>query len=113
MQFKFEYLGIDVYPNGSVEILCVSTVLQEAQRFIKNLDKELKKFDGLITTIESNIGPDKKVNGAKVIIHNSIKEKNRLLQTHVLNVFDKFSIEYSNSPLSSLKKIIDSEHKKV
>jgi len=104
-----EYLGVDVYPNGSFEILCCNKNFDQAQNFIKSINNELTRFPGVKTSIDYNRGADNNVNGMKVIVHNSIKEKNRTFQNHVIKTLDKFSVDYSNTGINNLKKIIDTE----
>ena len=99
--------SVDVYENGSIEILANYPYPGMTNNFLTELDKELKTFSGLISTIEDNNETDGKVSGQKLIIHNSIKEKNRPLQKHIINALDKFSINYSNTGLVLLKQIIE------
>jgi hypothetical protein len=113
MKSYFELLDVDVYPNGSIEILCVDKDLNKVHSLITTIEEEFKNIPNLLCYIENNRDYHGKVNGESIIILNSIKETNRSFQIKIIEILDKYSIDYSNSDLTLLKTILNAEKSKI
>ena len=93
--------SIDIYPNGQLELLISSVDQEKMVKLANDLAAELKKFPNAVLTLEDS------KDAQKLVLLNSIKDNNSSFQSHVLNSFDKFNIDYSDTALKLLKDRLD------
>ena len=107
-QIKPDFSSIDIYPNGKIEI--IASYLKEKDGheiiFMKSILNDLKT-----NNIEYSSDKLSKDGVAKniITIHENIKENNPELQKAVIQCFDKYGIDYSETSLTTLKSRLFNE----
>ncbi len=105
---KPNYLGVDIYPNGSFEILCTDKDVNLTEKTIEKIHTDLTNYKELVfADISSSKDPDGANNGHKIIVNNSIKDNNIAFQAHIISVLDRNAVDYSNTPLTIVKENVE------
>ncbi len=106
--------SVDIYPNGKVEVLIydkgfsIERPSEECIQKTNGFETELKKnFEIMVSRENYSFREREGEEGFKLVIQNSIKNnKEEGIQKHIINAMDKFSIDYSNTPIKHLKKYL-------
>jgi|ERR1035437_811962 nucleoside-triphosphatase THEP1 len=104
---SFNLTKLHVYPFGEVEFLCLDRNLKSIENFFIQLTRDLN-ITGITTEIIKNRNSKGKTNGYKLVIINPDKNKNISFKKEIITVFDKYSIDYENTPLERFKTLVNS-----
>lgn len=96
--------SVDIFPNGAVEILFSGADNDKVAKLSSEFKKELESFPETVVLHEKSYFNDKELQ--KITLLNSVKEKNPDFQNHVISTMDKYNIDYSDTPLVSLKNTL-------